>query len=234
MIIVLSIASLSCLAQKKNAPQKISSSAFKNLLDSSMPAQVLDVRTPEEYSGGHIKDAVNMNIYDPGFLAKLETLDKKKPVLVYCKAGARSTDAANQMHKMGFTNIIELQGGIMSWEKENLPLETSRLVDNANLFTTKHFDSVLAANPKILVDFYAHWCGPCKMMEPSLKKLSKQYKNSITVYRINVDEAKDLASQLGIEALPFTTLYKNGKLLQSETGYLSYKELQALAKKLLK
>ena len=78
--------------------------------------QILDVRTPEEWTGGTIKDATKMNFYDKDFAEQLKKLDKTKPVLVYCKSGGRSGQAAKQMEKMGFTKVYNLTGGMNAWK----------------------------------------------------------------------------------------------------------------------
>lgn len=77
--------------------------------------QLLDVRTPSEYSAGHINQAKNMNIYDPTFRDQAAKLDKTKPVAVYCKAGSRSMKAAQVLQEMGFKRIYNLEGGYLSW-----------------------------------------------------------------------------------------------------------------------
>lgn len=77
--------------------------------------QILDVRTPEEWAEGSIKDAIKMNFFDDNFNTKLAELDKSKPVYVYCKSGGRSGKATKQMKKMGFTAVYNLNGGIGAW-----------------------------------------------------------------------------------------------------------------------
>lgn len=78
---------------------------------------LLDVRTPEEYSGGHIPNAVNINFNAPDFSAQIEKLDKSKTYLVYCRSGARSGRAATSMSEMGFQTIYTLKGGILGWNQ---------------------------------------------------------------------------------------------------------------------
>ena len=79
--------------------------------------QLLDVRTPREYSTGSIKNAINADFFDrPGFLKKIQELDKEKPVYLYCRSGNRSQKAANIMANMGFTEIYDLKGGYNSWQ----------------------------------------------------------------------------------------------------------------------
>ncbi|PCJ24065.1 MAG: sulfurtransferase [Flavobacteriales bacterium] len=77
--------------------------------------QILDVRTPEEWTTGTIKDATKMNFFDKDFDQQLERLDKIKPVYVYCKAGGRSGKAAKKLEKMGFITVYNLLGGMSAW-----------------------------------------------------------------------------------------------------------------------
>lgn len=80
--------------------------------------QLLDVRTPQEYEQGHIKGAVNIDIYDANFLSDAnKELDKTQPVAVYCRSGKRSADAANRLAADGY-NVTNLSGGILAWEKD--------------------------------------------------------------------------------------------------------------------
>lgn len=82
--------------------------------------QLIDVRTPKEYTEGHIKGAVNINFYDDNFLTQMSKLDKDKEIYVYCRSGGRSGRAANQLKEQGFTKIYDLQGGMINWNKNNL------------------------------------------------------------------------------------------------------------------
>lgn len=93
---------------------------FKAKMDSVKQKTLLDVRMPREYGVGHIKGAINYNIYDKDFKEKVSTLDKKTPVFVYCKGGSRSTMAIKQLKELGFIEVHELKGGILEWEKERL------------------------------------------------------------------------------------------------------------------
>lgn len=79
---------------------------------------ILDVRTPDEFNGGHIENAVNINFYDSNFDAEVEKLEKNKTIVVYCAAGGRSASAAEKMLKMGFTSIVEVKGGYNAWKTE--------------------------------------------------------------------------------------------------------------------
>lgn len=80
--------------------------------------QLIDVRMKSEFEQGHIKGAKHHHIYDKNFAEQVSYLDKEKPVYLYCKAGARSEEAALELQKMGFTKIYDLKGGISSWKGE--------------------------------------------------------------------------------------------------------------------
>jgi rhodanese-related sulfurtransferase len=83
---------------------------------------ILDVRTPEEFDGGHIAGAINININTGGFKTEVGELDKKKTFFVYCRTGRRSGEAVKIMRSLGFTDIIQMKGDILKWQSENLPL----------------------------------------------------------------------------------------------------------------
>ena len=86
---------------------------------------VLDVRTPDEYKNGHLKDAVNINLYDPNFKTKLALLDKSKTYVVHCAAGlqnGRSRKATTVMDSLGFQQVKHLNGGFNAWQQANLPV----------------------------------------------------------------------------------------------------------------
>ena len=84
---------------------------------------LVDVRTPEEFSEGHILGAININIYDPLFLEKIKKLDLGKQYLVYCHGGARSAQACILMQKTGYKNVIKLSDGLSGWEGEGFSIE---------------------------------------------------------------------------------------------------------------
>lgn len=77
---------------------------------------ILDVRTPEEYKGGHLPGAENINYYDETFVQQLEDLPRDKEYLVYCHSGGRSIKTLNLMSETGFKKVYNLEGGISAWK----------------------------------------------------------------------------------------------------------------------
>ena len=93
------------------------------LIASTPALQVLDVRTPEEVAGGKLKGAKTISWFDADFADHVQTsFDKTKPVLVYCKVGGRSAQAASVMVQKGFTHVYDLKGGITKWIAEGHPV----------------------------------------------------------------------------------------------------------------
>lgn len=79
---------------------------------------LLDVRTPDEYASGYLPNARNIDFSSAGFLEEIRSLDRTAPYAVYCRSGNRSGKAVAEMKKLGFTNIIDLKGGLLAWERE--------------------------------------------------------------------------------------------------------------------
>lgn len=88
-----------------------------NELSVSQPGTILDVRTPEEWAEGTLKDAIKMNYQGDSFETEIESLDKNTPIYVYCKRGGRSSSAAEILKEKGFAKIYNLDGGITSWQE---------------------------------------------------------------------------------------------------------------------
>lgn len=105
-------------ASEKSVAEKVDASTFSEKLQTLEDVQLLDVRTPEEFAGGAIENAININFYGDDFDAQLAKLDKQKPVMVYCQAGApegRSGQTMAKLKEMGFQKVYELAGGYGGW-----------------------------------------------------------------------------------------------------------------------
>lgn len=203
---------------------KLSSDEFQAKLQQIPEGQVVDVRTPEEFQKNHIKGALNINFNSNDFTSQVATLDKSKPVMVYCLSGGRSARAADYMRKNGFKKVYELEGGMMQWTALNKPYESAAPPSPG--MSLDQFDKNLKTDKLVLVDFYAKWCAPCKKMEPWLQELSKQYTGKITLLKIDADENSILVNNLKVDALPTLILYKNGKQVWSKTGLTEKAEIE--------
>jgi thioredoxin 1 len=85
--------------------------------------------------------------------------------------------------------------------------------------TDASFDSeVLKSTEPVVVDFWAEWCGPCKMIGPSLEDLAKDYAGKVKIVKLNVDENPAVAGKLGIRSIPTLMLFKDGKLASQKVG----------------
>ena len=90
------------------------------------------------------------------------------------------------------------------------------------------FDSdVLKADKPVLVDYWAEWCGPCKMISPILDEVSKDYDGRLKVAKMNVDENRDVPAKFGIRGIPTLMLFKDGQLAATKVGALSKAQLTA-------
>ena len=103
----------------------ISAADGAEILDNA-PADlvVLDVRTPEEFAEGHLPDAILVDFYSDDFAAQLGELDPDKPYLLYCRSGNRSGQTIPILEGLGFGDVADIDGGILSWAEAGLPIVT--------------------------------------------------------------------------------------------------------------
>ena len=95
-------------------------------------------------------------------------------------------------------------------------------------FTESNFDAeVLQSDLPVFVDFYADWCGPCKMMSPVIDKLAEEFAGRIKVGKVNVDEIGDLAVKYGIMSIPNMVFFKNGEVVDRIVGAIPKPQMQA-------
>ena len=84
---------------------------------------------------------------------------------------------------------------------------------------------VLKSDTPVLVDYWAEWCGPCKMIAPLLDEVSKDYDGRLQVAKVNVDENASIATKYGIRGIPTLMLFKNGQVMDTKVGALSKSQL---------
>jgi rhodanese-related sulfurtransferase len=84
--------------------------------------QLIDARTPGEYAQGHLANAMNLDWNGGALQERVSELDPKKPVLIYCASGRRSAAAAAFLKEKGFTNVIDMAGGIGAWQQAGMPV----------------------------------------------------------------------------------------------------------------
>jgi thioredoxin 1 len=87
------------------------------------------------------------------------------------------------------------------------------------------FNEIIETNDLVLVDFYADWCGPCKMMSPILQEVKVTLQEAVKIIKINVDQHQDLASHFMVRGVPTMMLFKKGKMLWRQSGVLSTADL---------
>ena len=96
---------------------------------------------------------------------------------------------------------------------------------------SNNFESeILQKGKSALVDFFAQWCGPCKMMSPIVDKISEEFKDKIVVGKVDVDENRSLSEKYGIMSIPTLILFKDGKIKHKEVGAVSEEKIRDLIK----
>jgi thioredoxin len=221
-LLLLSLLFLSCQGQTSPAVKTIDVKTFADKLNSTPNPQLLDVRTPAEFSGEHIDNAVNVNWNADDFVSKANQYDKAKPIFVYCKVGGRSAQAANKLVELGFKEVYNLDGGMMKWNASGNVQKTEKIIGICD----QEYNELVNSSKRVMIDFNAKWCAPCQKMKPYLLKMQEELKDQIKIVPLDADENKTIVNQLKLDGLPVIIVYENGKEVWRNIGYISEEELR--------
>ena len=191
---------------------------------STLHPQLLDVRTAGEYQQGHLENVLQADWTNRAeFAERVKYLDKNKPLFVYCASGGRSGQAAEWLAGQGFSQVVNLSGGMIAWKQAGLPVVSA---GDTRQLSTAEYDRLIHSAPVVLVDFGAEWCPPCKKMEPVLASLQKEMGNTFTLIKVDGGRDTDLMKANGVTALPVFIVYKNGQAVYRGDGVQDKATLQ--------
>ncbi|HEV7781686.1 MAG TPA: rhodanese-like domain-containing protein [Chitinophagaceae bacterium] len=217
---------LSCKAQP-GITTKLNPDDFEKTMKKN-DVQLLDVRTAAEFQTGHIKDALQADwTKSKEFNERVQYVDKDRPVYIYCLAGGRSAAAAEWMRNNGYTNVVELTGGINAWKTAGKNLEGS---SNEKQMTMDEYRGKITKKKTVLIDFGATWCPPCIKMDPVLDSLEKNKDLEFKLIKIDASIHTDIMKEMNIEPIPVFIIYKDGKETWRRQGIVSFEELKAQLK----
>jgi thioredoxin 1 len=124
MVIIVVILLSSCSNERLQTNESdLSPAEFSKKIKQMPSSPLIDVRTPEEFSKGHLGNAKNINWEGYDFENQIAQFALSVPVFVYCLSGGRSSSAANKMRSLGFREVYELKGGISQWRSDGFPVE---------------------------------------------------------------------------------------------------------------
>ena len=96
------------------------------------------------------------------------------------------------------------------------------------ILTNQNFEEIIKQEGMVLVDFFATWCGPCKMLAPVLSKIAEENEGKVKIAKVDVDEQRELAIKFGIESIPTLILFKDGEKINEMIGLHSKSEIESM------
>ncbi len=99
--------------------------------------------------------------------------------------------------------------------------------------TPNNFAEILATDKPVMVDFWAVWCGPCRMLSPTVDDIAAKYEDKVEVVKCNVDDCQDIAIQYGIRSIPTLVFFKNGEVVKRTVGVVPASEIENILEGLL-
>lgn len=119
LLVFVTLLGISCNTKSQSQSDSITVVTPTEFKEKSVNQTIIDIRTPQEFSEGHIEGAVNINYFDNNFLDQIAKYEKNQPIFIYCRSGNRTTAASKKIADFGFTKIYDLEGGILYWMKNN-------------------------------------------------------------------------------------------------------------------
>lgn len=221
-LLLIILLTVNCKGQVSNITETLPATTFAEKIKTTPNAPIIDVRTPEEYLSQHIENADNINWNSDNFDIQIQKLDKTKPVFVYCMSGGRSKKAAAKLEELGFSKIYDLEGGILKWNSAGMDIPSDKTIG----ISSKEYEELLLTDKKVLVNFYAEWCAPCKKMAPYIKKMQSEIVDKVVIIRLNADKNKTIIKELKIDELPTLILYENKEIKWKHSGFISEEDLK--------
>ena len=119
ILVLVTVLGISCNTKSQSQLDAITVVTPTEFKAKSVNQTIIDIRTPQEFSQGHIDGAININYYDSNFMDQIAKYDKNQPLFIYCRSGNRTSPASKKIADFGFTQIYDLEGGILYWIKNN-------------------------------------------------------------------------------------------------------------------
>ncbi|HEY9169611.1 MAG TPA: rhodanese-like domain-containing protein [Lutibacter sp.] len=119
LLVIITALAISCDTKSQSQSDAIKVLTPTEFKEKAANQTIIDIRTPQEFSQGHIDGAININYYDNNFIDQIAKYDKNQPIFIYCRSGNRTSSASKKIADFGFTEIYDLEGGILYWLKNN-------------------------------------------------------------------------------------------------------------------
>ncbi len=192
--------------------------------------QILDIRTAEEFKANHIEKSVNIDINSPKFDSLTSVLYSSLPVYIVANDDKAADKGVTRMNILGFREAKALTGGVSAWEKAGFELvsEKPKVVYESD---TIPFLKARMGSKLVMVDFNATWCGPCKILQPTVEKIHDERAADVIVYSIDTDENPALAREYNANQIPLLVFIKNGKEVYRSLGVQPEESLLAIIDK---